>query len=168
MAGGSFCAGDGAELCWGLGRRGVRRAWGLVSKCHRGNTRNQTLIFQAWHEERDQSAVPQLGVQAVLEARVASLDKHEWRRALPCDSTHRSGLTTKGAKCPVAEAGAHPDPRGIQAAVCEQNTANITLRGSGHPAKNPLLYKSQHMIREWKEPPLPQQVISGLAELLSS
>lgn len=57
--------------------------------------------------------MPQLGVQAVLEARVASLYTHEWPRALPYDSTHRSSLTLKGAKYSVAEAGAHPDPRGI-------------------------------------------------------
>lgn len=32
----------------------------------------------------------------------------------------------------------------------------------------PFYIKSEHMMREWKEPTLPQQVISGLAELLSS
>lgn len=146
----------------------MRRAGGLFRKWHRGNMRNKTLIFQVQDEERDKGAVPQLGVRAALEACVASLDTHERPRALSCDSTHGSSLTSKGAKCSVAEAGAHRDPGGIQAAVCEQHTANVILRGSGHPAKNPLLYKSQHMIQEWKEPTLPPQVISGLAELLSS
>lgn len=146
----------------------MRRDGGFFSKWHHGNMRNKTLIFQAWDEERDQGAVPQLGAQAVLAACVASLDMHKGPGALSCDPTHWSSLTSKGAKCSAAEAGAHPDPGGVQAAVCEQHTANVTLCGSAHPAKNPLIYKSQHTMREWKEPTLPQQVISGLAELLSS
>jgi len=74
--------------------------------------RKKTLIFQVWDEERDQGAVPQLGVQAEPEACVASLDAHERPRALSCDSMNGSSLTSKGVKCSVAEAGAHPDPWG--------------------------------------------------------
>lgn len=67
-------------------------------------------------------------------------------RVLRCDSTHKSSLTLTGAKCSVAEAGALPDPRGVPAVVWEPDSASIPLHGSGCPAKNPLLYKSQHMM----------------------
>lgn len=84
-----------------------------------------------------------LGVQAVLKAQGASLDVHEWPGTLSCDSTHGSGLTSKGSKCSVAKDGAHPDPRNTQAVLCEQHIASVTLCGSGHPAKSPLLYKAK-------------------------
>lgn len=115
----------------------MQRAGGLLGERHCRNVKNKTLIFQVWDEERDQGAVPWLWVQAVLEACVASLAARGWPGALLCDSMRGSSLTSKGAKHSVAEAGAHPDPRVIPAAVCERHTVTITLRGPDHPVRIP-------------------------------